>query len=69
MHIYYNIFQPSCMFFFFNREWTGDLKKLPNIKMREVSAKGFDSTVASHNAHMDEESEEDETCQNTDTNL
>lgn len=26
----------------FNREWTGDLKKLPNIKFRQVSNKGLD---------------------------
>ncbi|XP_056628213.1 LOW QUALITY PROTEIN: translation machinery-associated protein 16 [Triplophysa dalaica] len=52
------------------REWNGDLKKLPNIKMRKVSAKGIDSTVAvaSHNAQMEEENEENESCQNSDTN-
>lgn len=53
----------------FNREWNGDIKKLPNIKMRKVSAKGLDSTVsvASHNIQMEEENEEDEACQNSDT--
>lgn len=25
------------------REWTGDLKKLPNIKLRKVSNKGLDT--------------------------
>ena len=25
------------------REWTGDLKKLPNIKLRKVSKKGSDT--------------------------
>ncbi|KAA0722420.1 Translation machinery-associated protein 16 [Triplophysa tibetana] len=52
------------------REWSGDLKKLPNIKMRKVLAKGIDSTVsvASHNTQMEEENEENESCQNSDTN-
>lgn len=29
--------------FNFCREWTGDLKKLPNIKLRKVSKKGLDA--------------------------
>ncbi|KAI7810510.1 translation machinery-associated protein 16 [Triplophysa rosa] len=51
------------------REWSGDLKKLPNIKMRKVSVKGYDSTVsvASHSTQMEEENEENESCQNSDT--
>lgn len=66
----YLISSLSQIYIFFNREWNGDLKKLPNIKMRKVSAKGIDSTVsvASHNAQMEEENEENESCQNSDTN-
>ncbi len=29
----------------FCREWTGDLKKLPNIKLRKVSNKGVDTKI------------------------
>ncbi|XP_062864850.1 translation machinery-associated protein 16 [Trichomycterus rosablanca] len=36
------------------REWNGDLKKLPNIKFRKVSAKGLE------NAHSKEEEPEEE---------
>lgn len=54
----------------FNREWTGDLKKLPNIKTRKVSAKGSDSTpsAVSQDKHMGEENKEDESL-NSDTDL
>ncbi|XP_056112738.1 translation machinery-associated protein 16 [Rhinichthys klamathensis goyatoka] len=43
------------------REWSGDLKKLPNIKMRKVSAKRSDSTssAVSQDKHMEEDNEED----------
>uniref|UniRef100_A0A8C1D0B6 Translation machinery-associated protein 16 n=1 Tax=Cyprinus carpio carpio TaxID=630221 RepID=A0A8C1D0B6_CYPCA len=37
------------------REWTGDLKKLPNIKMRKVSAKGSDSSVSAVSQDTDTE--------------
>lgn len=30
------------LFLCVGREWTGDLKKLPNIKLRKVSCKGLD---------------------------
>uniref|UniRef100_A0A672S6T8 Translation machinery-associated protein 16 n=2 Tax=Sinocyclocheilus grahami TaxID=75366 RepID=A0A672S6T8_SINGR len=52
------------------REWTGDLKKLPNIKMRNVSAKGSDSTVSavSQDKHVEEENKED-ASRNSDTEL
>ena len=36
------------------REWDGDLKKLPNIKMRKLSARG-----ASQGTHKPTEEEED----------
>ncbi|XP_051559679.1 translation machinery-associated protein 16 [Myxocyprinus asiaticus] len=54
------------------REWNSDLKKLPNIKMRKVSAKGSDSTLCavSNDAHTEEEeNEEDEVSQNCDIDL
>lgn len=43
------------------REWNGDLKKLPCIKMRKLSAKGSDSkpSTVSQDTHMEEENEED----------
>uniref|UniRef100_A0A8C1PQG5 Translation machinery-associated protein 16 n=1 Tax=Cyprinus carpio TaxID=7962 RepID=A0A8C1PQG5_CYPCA len=49
-------------------EWTGDLKKLPNIKMRKVSAKGSDSapSAVSQDKHMEEENQEDASL-NSDT--
>ncbi|KAF4118869.1 translation machinery-associated protein 16 [Onychostoma macrolepis] len=52
------------------REWTGDLKKLPNIKMRKVSAKGSDSapSAVSQDKHMGEENKEDSSL-NSDTDL
>ncbi len=31
------------MILYLGREWTGDLKKLPNIKLRQVSNKGLDA--------------------------
>ncbi|XP_060772558.1 translation machinery-associated protein 16 isoform X2 [Neoarius graeffei] len=45
------------------RVWNGDLKKLPNIKMRKVSAKGLEkkqSTVQETHTEEEEEHEEDE---------
>ncbi|KAM9770656.1 translation machinery-associated protein 16 [Menidia menidia] len=43
------------------REWTGDLKKLPNIKMRKVSNKGLDvKNEAAETEEPDSDHEEDE---------
>ncbi|XP_067297908.1 translation machinery-associated protein 16 [Pseudorasbora parva] len=52
------------------REWNGDLKKLPNIKMRTVSGKGSDitSSAVSQEKHMEEENEEDASL-DSDTDL
>ncbi|XP_036438853.1 translation machinery-associated protein 16 [Colossoma macropomum] len=53
------------------REWDGDMRKLPNIKMRKVSAKGSESKHnAAQEVHVEEEkhvdSEEDEVSQDSD---
>uniref|UniRef100_A0A3B4AUM1 Translation machinery-associated protein 16 n=1 Tax=Periophthalmus magnuspinnatus TaxID=409849 RepID=A0A3B4AUM1_9GOBI len=40
------------------REWTGDLKKLPNIKLRKVSNKGLDTK--SDEQEKDEEKDEED---------
>ncbi|XP_072240970.1 translation machinery-associated protein 16 [Leuresthes tenuis] len=47
------------------REWSGDLKKLPNIKMRKVSNKGLDAKNEAEEADDDHEDDEqvDETVQ------
>ncbi|KAK3523291.1 hypothetical protein QTP86_028517 [Hemibagrus guttatus] len=57
------------------REWDGDLKKLPNVKMRNVSAKGLEKkhtvveeTCAEDEA-CDEEDEVDEASQDSDAEL
>ncbi|XP_044045562.1 translation machinery-associated protein 16 [Siniperca chuatsi] len=45
------------------REWTGDLKKLPNIKLRKVSNKGLDTKneeEEKHDAKDDIEDDEDD---------
>ncbi|XP_013876140.1 translation machinery-associated protein 16 [Austrofundulus limnaeus] len=45
------------------REWTGDLKKLPNIKLRKVSSKGSDTknvVEEKEEAEDDQREEEDE---------
>lgn len=45
------------------REWTGDLKKLPNIKLRKVSNKGLDTKneeEEKHDAEDDLEDDEDD---------
>lgn len=44
----------------FNREWTGDLKKLPNIKLRKVSNKGLDTKNEGEEKHEADEDENDE---------
>ncbi|KAG8014687.1 Translation machinery-associated protein 16, partial [Nibea albiflora] len=45
------------------REWTGDLKKLPNIKLRKVSNKGLDTKneeKEKDEAEVDNEDDEDD---------
>lgn len=47
------------------REWTGDLKKLPNIKLRKVSNKGLDTKneeeeKAEAEAEADNQDDEDD---------
>uniref|UniRef100_UPI0037E77293 translation machinery-associated protein 16 n=1 Tax=Semicossyphus pulcher TaxID=241346 RepID=UPI0037E77293 len=43
------------------REWTGDLKKLPNIKLRKVSKKGLDTkTEEEEKQEIEDDNEEDE---------
>uniref|UniRef100_A0A7N8WRN4 Translation machinery-associated protein 16 n=1 Tax=Mastacembelus armatus TaxID=205130 RepID=A0A7N8WRN4_9TELE len=43
------------------REWTGDLKKLPNIKLRKVSNKGVDTkNTGEEKLEADEDSKEEE---------
>ncbi|KAM4584305.1 translation machinery-associated protein 16 [Odontesthes bonariensis] len=42
------------------REWTGDLKKLPNIKMRKVSNKGLDAKNEAEEEDDDLEEDEDD---------
>lgn len=37
------------------REWTGDLKKLPNIKLRKVSKKGLQAQTAEQDKGEEEE--------------
>lgn len=56
---------------FFNREWNGDLKKLPNIKMRKVSAKGLEKKQSAvQETHTEEdEHKEDEVSEDSDAEL
>ncbi|XP_040001501.1 translation machinery-associated protein 16 [Xiphias gladius] len=43
------------------REWTGDLKKLPNIKLRKVSNKGLDTkNEGQEKREADEDDDEDD---------
>lgn len=46
------------------REWSGDLKKLPNIKLRKVSNKGLDTTKdegqEKDEAEVDDNEEDDD---------
>ncbi|KAM4604472.1 translation machinery-associated protein 16 [Polymixia lowei] len=42
------------------REWTGDLKKLPNIKLRQVSNKGLDRKKEEEEKAEDDEEEDDD---------
>ncbi|KAB5518520.1 hypothetical protein PHYPO_G00167020 [Pangasianodon hypophthalmus] len=56
------------------REWNGDPKKLPNIKMRKVSAKGLEKQhTAVRDTHTEEEEhdeeDEDEVSQDSDEEL
>lgn len=50
--------------FYFCREWTGDLKKLPNIKLRKVSNKDLDTKnegkEEKHDAEDNNEDDEDD---------
>lgn len=55
------------MLILFCREWTGDLKKLPNIKLRKVSNRGLDTkseekeeTHEAEDKHEDDEDDLDE---------
>nr|XP_020509065.1 translation machinery-associated protein 16 isoform X1 [Labrus bergylta] len=41
------------------REWTGDLKKLPNIKLRKVSKKDLDTKTEEEEKRDNEEDEDD----------
>ncbi|XP_061737241.1 translation machinery-associated protein 16 [Nerophis ophidion] len=45
------------------REWTGDLKKLPNIKLRKVSNRGLEVTNKGEKNDAAEEEEEEEEIQ------
>lgn len=45
----------------FGRDWSGDLKKLPNIKLRKVSKKGLEMKIAGEEKpEADKEEEEDD---------
>ncbi|XP_049900952.1 translation machinery-associated protein 16 [Epinephelus moara] len=41
------------------REWTGDLKKLPNIKLRKVSNKGLDTKNEEEEEEKQDDAEDD----------
>lgn len=41
------------------REWTGDLKKLPNIKFRKVSNKGLDTSEPEKEGDAEEDAKEE----------
>lgn len=59
--LYYNT--GSHFLFCLGREWTGDLKKLPNIKLRKVSKKGLDTRnegEEKNEAEEDDNEEEDD---------
>lgn len=43
-----------------NREWTGDLKKLPNIKLRQVSNKGLDKIKEDEKVEAGEDDDDDD---------
>ncbi|KAM3864787.1 translation machinery-associated protein 16 [Diretmus argenteus] len=59
------------------REWTGDLKKLPNIKLRKVSKKGLDTKTkeeenkeaGEEEAIGDDDDDDDEDCLEDDAAL
>ncbi|XP_020788672.1 translation machinery-associated protein 16 [Boleophthalmus pectinirostris] len=42
------------------REWTGDLKKLPNIKLRKISNKGLDIKSGEQEKNEEEKEEEEQ---------
>lgn len=69
LHICYSAYIHTCTLYkyllilYFAREWTGDLKKLPNIKMRKVSNKDLDKKSEGgekDEAEDDHEEDEDE---------
>lgn len=45
---------------FLCREWTGDLKKLPNIKLRKVSHRDLDTKNNEEDKHKAEDDNEDD---------
>lgn len=49
------------------REWTGDLKKLPNIKLRKVSSKGLETKTDQQ--EKDEENNDEEELKEEDDDL
>lgn len=53
-----NIAVISCICCCFCSEWTGDLQKLPNIKLRKVSNKGLD--VKNEGEEINEAEEDDQ---------
>ena len=46
--------------FWVDREWTGDLKKLPNIKLRKVSNKVADTSKEGEEKNEAEEDDDDD---------
>lgn len=50
----------------FCREWTGDLKKLPNIKLRKVSNKGLDTKAERKEEEHDAEDDNEDDGDNLD---
>lgn len=44
----------------FCREWTGDLKKLPNIKLRTVNNKGLDTKSKGTEDNQEAQNKQDE---------
>lgn len=50
----------NLLILYFCREWTGDLKKLPNIKLRKVSNKSLDTKNKEEEKHDAEDDDEDD---------
>lgn len=55
--------------FIFGRDWTGDLKKLPNIKMRKVSSKVSDTKTEELEVDDDDDDGGDESHEADDQEL